>query len=169
VASFTVAEVAAACGGRVSGGGDAALTGVRALESAGPESLAFVSDARALRRAASSRAGAFLARSASDLPGRSVIEVPDPSLAVVAALRLFHPARVARAGIHPTAVVDPAAAVDPAAEVGPYAVIGPGSRIESGAIVGAHAVVGARCLVGRGSRLHPHVVLYDDVSLGARV
>jgi UDP-3-O-[3-hydroxymyristoyl] glucosamine N-acyltransferase len=167
--SFSVAEVAAACGGRVSGDGGARLSGVRALESAGPESLAFVADGKALKRAAASRAGAFLARSAADLPGRTVVEVADPSRAVVQALRLFHPPRAARPGVHPTAVLDPGAFVDPSAEVGPYAVIGADTRVEAGAVVESHAVVGARCRIGAGSRLHPHVVLYDDVVLGARV
>ncbi|MGA7991667.1 MAG: UDP-3-O-(3-hydroxymyristoyl)glucosamine N-acyltransferase [Thermoanaerobaculia bacterium] len=169
MASFSVAEVAAACGGRVAGGGDATLTGVRSLESAGPDSLSFVSDARALKRAASSRAGALLARSASELPGRTVIEVADPAQALVAALRLFHPQRRALPGIHPTAALDPSAVVDPGAEIGPYAVIGASSRVDAGAIIEAHAVVGARCRVGKESRLHPHVVLYDDVALGERV
>ena len=167
--SFTVAEVAAACGGRVGGGSDARLTGVHALESAGPESLSFVSDARSVKRAATSRAGAFLARAASDLPGKTVIEVADPQQALIAVLGLFHPRRAARPGIHPSAIVDPAASVDSSAEIGPYAVIGPESRIEAGAVVEAHAVVGARCAVGRGSWLHPHVVLYDRTTLGERV
>jgi UDP-3-O-[3-hydroxymyristoyl] glucosamine N-acyltransferase len=169
VASFTVAEVSAACGGRVAGDGDATLTGVRALESAGPESLSFATDARALKRAAASGAGAFLARSASDLPGRTVIEVADPQLALIAALQLFHPRRRARPGIHPTAVVDPAAFVDPSAEIGPYAVIGEGTRIEAGAVVESHAVVGADCRVGAMAWLHPQVVLYDRITLGDRV
>jgi UDP-3-O-[3-hydroxymyristoyl] glucosamine N-acyltransferase len=169
VASFSVAEVAAACGGRVAGAGDAKLTGVRALEWAGPDSLSFVSDARVLKRAATSRAGAFLAHSAAELPGRTVIEVADPPQALIAALRLFHPPRAARPGVHPAAVLDPSAVVDPAAEVGPYAVIGAESRVEAGAVVEAHAVVGARCRVGKASRLHPHVVLYDGVVLGERV
>ena len=169
MASFSVAEVAAACGGRVVGDGDARLTGVRALESAGPDALSFVSDAKALKRAAQSRAGAFLARSASDLPGKTVIEVADSQQALIAALRLFHPVRAARPGIHPTAVVDPSALVDPAAEVGPYAVIGPESRVEAGTVVEAHTVIGACCRVGKGSWLHPHVVLYDGITLGERV
>jgi UDP-3-O-[3-hydroxymyristoyl] glucosamine N-acyltransferase len=169
VASFSVAEVAAACGGRVAGGGDAKLTGVRALESAGPESLSFVIDAKALKRAAASRAGALLARSASDLPGKTVVEVADPQQALIAALRLFHPRRAAWPGIHPTAVVDPAAVVDSSAEVGPYVVIGAESRVEAGAVVEAHVVIGARCAVGRGSWLHPHVVLYDRITVGERV
>jgi UDP-3-O-[3-hydroxymyristoyl] glucosamine N-acyltransferase len=169
VAAFTVAEVAAACGGRVAGAGDATLTGVRALEGAGPESLSFVTDAKALKRAAASGAGAFLARAASDLPGRTVIEVSDPQQALIAVLRLFHPRRAARPGIHPTAAVDPAAVVDPTAEIGPWVAIGPETRVEAGAVVEAHAVVGARCRIGAGSWLHPHVVLYDRIALGERV
>jgi len=169
VASFSVAEVAAACGGRVVGDGDLRLVGVRALEGAGADALSFVNEERALSRAAASAAGALLARSAAALPGRTVIEVSDPSTALIKILRLFNPARAPRLGIHPTAVVDAGAFVDPSSEIGPYAVVGDLSRIEANAIVGAHAVVGARCRVGAGSWLHPHVVLYDDVVLGERV
>lgn len=169
MAAFTVAEVAAACGGRVVGDGAARVSGVRALENAGPESLSFAIDAKALKRASASRAGAFLARSASDLPGRTVVEVADPQQALIAVLRLFHPLRTARPGIHPTAVVDPGATVDPSAEIGPYAVIGAGTVVGAGVVVEAHAVVGAGCRVGAGSWLHPHVVLYDRVTLGERV
>ena len=169
VASFSVAEVAAACGGRVVGDGERRLSGVRSLEGAGADTLSFVSEEQALPRAAVSAAGALLARSASALPGRTVIEVPDPSAALILVLRLFHPARIPRPGIHVTAVVDAGTFVDPSAEIGPYAVVGDLSRVEANAIVGAHTVIGARCRVGAGSWLHPHVVLYDDVVLGERV
>jgi UDP-3-O-[3-hydroxymyristoyl] glucosamine N-acyltransferase len=169
VASFSVAEVAAACGGRVVGDGGRRLVGVRALEGAGADALSFVSEERALSRAASSSAGALLARSAAALPGRTVIEVPDPSIALIKVLRLFHPVRAPRPGIHSTAVVEAGAVIDPSSEIGPYAVVGDLSRIEANVIVGAHAVIGARCRVGAGSWLHPHVVLYDDVVLGERV
>jgi UDP-3-O-[3-hydroxymyristoyl] glucosamine N-acyltransferase len=98
-----------------------------------------------------------------------VIEVADPSAALASVLRLFHPARVPRPGIHPTAVVDAGAFVDPTAEIGPFAVVGEHSRVETNAIVDAHAVVGARCRVGAFSWIHPHAVLYDDVRLGDRV
>lgn len=169
MASFSVAEVAAACGGRVVGDGDLRLSGVRSLEGAGPDALSFVNEDRALARATASAAGALLARSAAALPGRIVIEVPDPPASLVRVLFLFHPARVARPGIHPTAVVEAGAFVDPSAEIGPYAVVGDGSRVEANAIVGAHVVVGARCRIGALSWLHPHAVLYDDVLLGDRV
>jgi len=169
VSSFTVAEVAARCGGRVAGDGKLRLSGVRALEWAGPEELAFVADRKNEPKALASRAGALLARSAAAFPGRTVIEVPDPALAVVAALELFHPRREARPGIHGTAIVDPGALVDASAEVGPYAVVGDGSRVGPRAIVEAHVVVGRGCVLGEDAWLHPHVVLYDGVTLGARV
>jgi UDP-3-O-[3-hydroxymyristoyl] glucosamine N-acyltransferase len=169
VASFSVAEVAAACGGRVVGDGERRLSGVRSLEGADQDMLSFVGEEKSLSRAAASAAGAFLARSASALLGRTVIEVPDPSAALILALRLFHPARIPRPGIHVTAVVDAGTFVDPSAEIGPYAVVGDLSRVEANAIVGAHTVIGARCRVGAGSWLHSHVVLYDDVLLGERV
>ena len=37
-----------------------------------------------------------------------------------------------------------------------------------GAILEAHVVVGRRCRIAAGAWLHPHVVLYDDVSVGPR-
>ncbi len=169
MALFSVAEVARACGGRVVGDGDRRLAGVRSLEGAGAESLSFVLDAKALKRALSSRAAAFLARTASDLPEKTVIEVADPQQALIAVLQVFHPRRSARPGIHLTAVVDPSAAVDPSAEIGPFAVIGADARIEAGAVIEAHTVVGANCRVGKGSWLHAHVVLYDRIALGERV
>jgi UDP-3-O-[3-hydroxymyristoyl] glucosamine N-acyltransferase len=169
VSRYSVAEVAARCGGHIVGDGELRLSGVRSLEAAGPGDLAFVADRRAGKKALASQAGAFLARSAEAFAGRTVIEVADPALAVVAALELFHPRREARPGIHPTAIVAPGALVDASAEIGPYAVVGDGTRVGPRAILESHVVVGRRCVLGEDAWLHPHVVLYDGVTLGARV
>jgi UDP-3-O-[3-hydroxymyristoyl] glucosamine N-acyltransferase len=169
VTTFSVAEIAACCSGRVWGDGDLRLRGVRSLESASPEDLSFAADAMAERKALSSRAGALLARSSAPFAGRTVVEVADPSLALAAVLDLFRPRRTARPGIHPTALVGESAVVDESAEIGPFAVIGEGSRVGPCAIVEAHAVVGRGCVLGEKVWLHPHVVLYDRVELGPRV
>lgn len=164
---FTAGEIAAACGGRLTGDAARVLRGVRALEAAGPEDVAYAAAGREEKRAAASAAGLLVVRSAAAFPGRDVVEVARPDLAVVDVLLLFHPARVAKGGIHPTAVLGAGAEVDPTAEVGPYVVIGDGSRVGARAILEAHAVVGASCVVGAGTRLHPHVTLYDGVTVGA--
>lgn len=167
--TFSVAEIAARIGGRVSGDEGRRVRGVRSLEAAGPEDLAFVADRRAEKAASASAAGVLLVKSASAFPGRTLVEVNDPSLAVAAVLGLFHPRRAARPGVHPTAAIGAGTSIHREAEVGPYAVVGDGSRVGAGAIVEAHTVVGKECIVGDGSWLHPHVVLYERTVLGARV
>jgi UDP-3-O-[3-hydroxymyristoyl] glucosamine N-acyltransferase len=166
--SFAAAELAAACGGRLAGDPERRLAGVRALAAAGPEDVSYIVNRQGERDAASSKAGLLLARSAAAFPGRAVIEVEDPQIALIAVLKLFHPPRVARPGIHATAIVDATATIDASAEIGPYAVIGAGSTVGAGSILEAHVVVGERCRIGSSVRLHPHVVLYDGVVLGAR-
>lgn len=165
-ATRTAGEIAAACGGRLVGDAARVLSGVRSLERAGPGEVAFAAGPREEKQAAGSKAGLLLVRSAEALPGRDVVEVSRPELAVVDVLLLFHPVRRAAPGVHPTAVVADGAEVDPSAEVGPYVVIGAGSRVGAGAILEPHVVVGARCALGARVRLHPHVTLYDGVTLG---
>lgn len=165
----TAADAARACGGVLHGDAARPVRAVRALEKAGPEDLAFVADAKAERAAAASAAGVLLVRSRDRFAGRDVIETPDPASAVIEVLKRLHPPRVARPGIHPTAVVEEGATVAASAEIGPFVVVGAGSAIGDAAILEAHAVVGRACSVGRAARLHPHVVLYDAVSIGDRV
>ena len=160
-------ELAGLCSGRLVGDGGRPIHGVRPLDVATEDDLAFVSDRKAERSAVASRAGVLLARSSAPFPGRTVIEVADPALAVISVLEAFFPRRRARPGVHPTAVVD-GAAVDPSAEVGPYAGIEEGSRVGAGAIVGSHASIGRGVAVGEGAWIHPHVVVYDGVTIGAR-
>ena len=167
-AATTAAVLAAVCQGQVVGDGDAVVEGVRSLEKAGPRDLAFAADARAEGPAAASAAGVLLARSAGPFPGRTVIEVTDPSAALALVLAHAFPRRSARPGVHPTAILGAGSRVAPGAEVGPYAVIGEGSDVEDGAILEAHVVVGHRCRIASGAWLHPHVVLYDDVRVGPR-
>lgn len=164
----TASAVADACGGRVVGDAAAVVAGVRSLERAGPGDLAFAADAKAEKAAAASAAGVLLARSAELFPGRTVVEVKDPSAALAAVLEGLFGRRAARPGVHPTAIVAAGARVEAGAEVGPYAVVGEGSAVAAGAILESHVVVGRNCSVAAGAWLHPHVVLYDGVSVGPR-
>lgn len=164
----TASAVADACGGRVVGDAAAVVAGVRSLEKAGPRDLSFAADAKAEKAAAGSAAGVLLARSSEAFPGRTVVEVKDPSSALATVLGALFGRRAARPGVHPTAIVDPGARVDAGSEVGPYAVVGEGSTVAAGAILEAHVVVGRGCSVAEGAWLHPHVVLYDGVSVGPR-
>jgi UDP-3-O-[3-hydroxymyristoyl] glucosamine N-acyltransferase len=185
---YRLAELAELVGGRIEGDPERAVEAVRALETAGPRDLSFVTLSRHRARALASDAGALLvgeetaaaiAAGCGD-PGDSagsgglagsrrpdLLVVADPGYALARLLAVFHPEAARQPGSHPTAIVEDGAAVDPTAHLGPYVVIGAGSRIGAGAAVLAHAVVGRACLVGERALIHPHAVLYDRTEVGA--
>ena len=168
-AGFTLRELARALHATLEGDAAAVVTGVAPLESAGPDQISFLVDARYVEAAKASRAGAFLAGpEVSGLPA-PVLRVPAPQQALIELLTLFHPPAEAVAGVAPSAVVARDASVAPTATVGALAVI------ESGAVIGPHvrigplAFVGAGAEVGEASVVHARVAVCARVRLGKRV
>ena len=168
-AQFTLGRIAEALGATLEGDPARVIRGVAPLDSAGPEHVSFLVNARYSRAAAESAAGAVVVgRAVEGLP-QALLRVESPQMALIALLRLFHPAPPAAAGIHATAVVAGSARVDPTAFVGACAVVEPDAR------VGARSRVGALCFVGEGAVLgddvvlHPRVVVKDGVVIGDRV
>lgn len=174
--AWRLAELAELVGGRVVGDAERTVDAVRALESAGPRDLSFLTAARYRARALASGAGALLLGEGllggaepggAELGGRDLLVVSDAGFALAQVLAAMHPEEARPPGVHPTAVVEEGAAIDPSAHLGPYVVVGAGSRVEAGAQLLAHAVVGRGCWVGERALLHPHVVLYDRTEVGA--
>ncbi len=168
-AGFTLRELARALHATLEGDAAAIVIGVAPLESAGPDQISFLVDARYVEAAKASRAGAFLAGpEVSGLPA-PVLRVPAPQQALIELLTLFHPPAEAVAGVAPSAVVARDASVAPTATVGALAVI------ESGAVIGPHvrigplAFVGAGAEVGEASVVHARVAVCARVRLGKRV
>jgi UDP-3-O-[3-hydroxymyristoyl] glucosamine N-acyltransferase len=155
------------------------ISGVAPLQSAGPEDVSFLDNRRYAVMLEATQAGAVIVH--PDFLGR----VPASAAALVTAepyagwarvSALFHPQADAKAGIHPSAIVDPRARIDPAAEIGAGAVIGAGAAIGAGSIIGPLAVVGEGVVIGKNCRIHAqvtlsHAVLGDHVVIfpGARI
>src|SRR6185369_490308 len=168
-AGFTLGELAEALQARLDGDPARVVTGVAPLESAGPEQISFLTDARYHDAARASRAGAFLvAPDAADLPGPT-LRCAAPQQALIDLVRLFHPPVATPPGIDRTAVVAADARVDPTAAVGPLsviesrAVIGPGVRLH------ALVYVGSGVEIGEGTLVYPHVSVREGVRIGRRV
>src|SRR3989442_15426170 len=90
-AGFTLRELARALHATLEGDAAAIVIGVAPLESAGPDQISFLVDARYVEAAKASRAGAFLAGpEGSGLPA-PVLRVPAPQQALIELLTLFHP------------------------------------------------------------------------------
>ena len=109
---FTLDELAKALGATLEGDPRRVVTGVAPLESAGPDQVSFLTHARYIDAAKTSRAGAFVADAqAAGLPG-PVLRVRAPQQALVDLLNLFHPPAAVVPGVHRTAVVAADAHVD---------------------------------------------------------
>ncbi|MBM3779294.1 MAG: UDP-3-O-(3-hydroxymyristoyl)glucosamine N-acyltransferase [Acidimicrobiia bacterium] len=141
-------DLASALGCRVIGDADVEITGVAAIEQAGPAELTFLANPKYAMRARRSRAGAILvAEPIADAPMPSVVST-NPYLDFARALALFYTAPVPEPGVHPLACVHDTAVIGDHASIGPFAVVGRHVRL------------------GRNAVLHPHVVLYDGVEIG---
>jgi len=168
-AGFTLGELAAALRATLEGDPGRRVTGVAPLETAGPEQISFMIDARYRAAAETSRAGALLVpEGASGLPA-PLLRSNAPQQAMITLLTLFHPAPAPLFGIDPSAIVARDARIEPSASIGAMAVIGSGAVIGANVRVHPLVYVGPRVEVGEGSVLHPRVVLCEGVRLGRRV
>jgi UDP-3-O-[3-hydroxymyristoyl] glucosamine N-acyltransferase len=166
--TFTLAELAAAVGGRVFGDPALRLSGVRTLEDAGPDDLSWVAGERRAGGVTKSRAGAVLAPSSEAAAGKPAVIVVSPALALARWLEIRLPAPRPRGGVargarvHPAARIGRGASVAAGATVAARARVGARSRISEGSFVGENATIGEDCL------LHPNVVVREGCVVGDR-
>jgi UDP-3-O-[3-hydroxymyristoyl] glucosamine N-acyltransferase len=168
--TYTLREIAERLGGELIGDGNVRVRAVGTLERAGAETLSFLANERYQRQLATTRAAAVIvgpvARNATSLPR---IVCANPHACYARAARLFNPARRARAGVHPQAVVHPEARIGTGVEIGACAVIGARARVGEGTIVAAGVHIGEDVEIGRESHLHAGVTVCDHCVLGDRV
>ena len=168
--SYSLREIARRFGGEIAGDPAVAVRQVATLESAAPDGIAFLANARYLPQLKATRAGAVIVgesgRNATRLP-RIVCANPYAYFARVSAL--FNPAPRARPGAHATAVIDRSARVAGDAEIGPCAVIGRGAVIGAGSVIGAGCFIGDGVEIGPGTRLYPNATVYHGCVIGDRV
>ncbi|HEX5044175.1 MAG TPA: UDP-3-O-(3-hydroxymyristoyl)glucosamine N-acyltransferase [Candidatus Polarisedimenticolaceae bacterium] len=161
-------ELAARVGGHVRGDPDREIDGVATLDAAGPAHLAFLTNARYRGSAARSRAGAILVGPGTELPGRDLLEAPQPYVALALALEQFHPEVRPAAGISPDARLGEGVRLGKGVSVAAFAVLGARVTLGDGVVVGAGTVLGDEVEVGPETVLAPKVVLYPRTRVGAR-
>lgn len=168
-AGYTLAELAARCGGEVRGDGSVRVQAVATLQNAAPGSIAFLANPHYKRFLAATRASAVI------LAPQDAADCALPALVTKNPYLLY--ARVATVLSPPLSElrgVSSGAHVDPGAKLSPEAWIGPGAVVEAGAEIGARAHVGPNCVVMRGARigedtrLTASVTLCHGVNLGKR-
>lgn len=157
---FSVGEVASLVGAelRRNPSPGRAVTGIAALDHAGPADLAFLDNLKFTRQACDSSAGACLTseRFTEFVPaGTALLIAPQPFHAFVIAARALYPGALRpssifeRKGVAPGAAVHASAHLESGVTIDPGVVVGPGAEIGSGTIIGANAVIGPDVRIGR--------------------
>ena len=154
-------------GGQLVGSPTQKVLRLAPLQSAGPDDISFLSQARYRTQLESSQAGAvILAAEMQEMAASrpACILTDNPYLYFSRLTRLWrqtHPLP-ARPHIHPSAVVDPEAKVAQDAIIGPLCVIEAGAEIGSGTVLHSRVTVGHGCRIGQRCIVHAGVVVGAD-------
>ncbi|HUO57657.1 MAG TPA: UDP-3-O-(3-hydroxymyristoyl)glucosamine N-acyltransferase [bacterium] len=167
--AYTLENLAREIGATVKGDGSLTVKGVAPLDSAGEGDLAFLTNPRYAKQAASTKATAVLCESSLQDNPKPLLLSRNPYAALAKVIALFHPAVAHVSGVQKGAWVDPQASVDPAASVLPGAVVAAGARIGSRTVLYPGAYVGEKAVVGTDCLLYPNVVVRENCVLGDRV
>lgn len=169
-AGYTLAELAARCGGEVRGDPGARVHGVATIQNAEPGRIAFLANPKYRRYLTETRAGALIlsAEDAADWTGPALV-TKNPYLLYAKVAAVLAPLPAVQGGVHPRAWVDPSATVAPDAWVGPGAVVEAGAEVGARVFIGPNCVIGRAAKVGEDSRLTASVTLCHEVIIGKRV
>jgi UDP-3-O-[3-hydroxymyristoyl] glucosamine N-acyltransferase len=150
-------ELVEALGGSLFEAKDADISVLRIapLESALNTDIGFVSQARYLPIALTSKAAALIVNQSisESLKGRAgqwIVENPYSTYAKLSGWFANALALKPTPGIHPTAVIDPTA------------------KVAATATIDAGVFIGARAVIGEAAHLYPNVVVYHDCEIGCR-
>jgi UDP-3-O-[3-hydroxymyristoyl] glucosamine N-acyltransferase len=144
--SMKLLEIAEKLGCRLEGQGDIDITGVAAMERAGPGELTFLANPKYAPKVKHTRASAILAAEA--IPGLTCLVSENPYLDFAQALAFFYQAPMPQPGIHPLTSIAASAVLGENCSIGPF------------------VAIGERVRLGRNAVLHPHVVIYEGAEIG---
>ena len=176
--SWTLAELADFCGGRVKGDPGYKIEGFAAADESRPGKLSFVTSVGWLDKLSPGTAVVLPPSLEDRAEGFQAIVAEDPRLAFALILNKVTAPGPPEPGLHPSAVVAADAQIDPTARVGALAFIGDRSAVGARTSIlprvyvgedvkiGADCVLYPHCYIGNGSVIGDRVVLGPGVSIG---
>ncbi len=170
---FTLAKLAELTQSTLIGPPDFCITGVDALDSAGPEDASFLANPRYRALLKETKAGVVcIDRQTPPEENKNYLISDDPSRIfqiIVETLLITNNNTSGFTGIHPTAVIHPTAKIGQGVSIGPHVVI------DKGAIIGDHTkltcliCIGSGVVIGTHCHIHPHVTIREKCTIGNRV
>jgi len=165
-----VRELAELLDGELIGDGEVEITGVAGIKEAGPGDVTFLADRKYESWLKTTQASAVIMNGEGAELDKPVIRNPNPYLAFLKAVRLFHGDKTrVEPGVHPTCVLGDGVSLGKDVHLGPHVVVGRGARIGNGTVVMAGCYVGPDVVIGSGVYVHPNVTIREDTVIGDRV
>ena len=170
--SQTLYDIAKLVEGTIVGKADNFIvTGLAALDRAGPGDISFLTNPKYRDLLTSTQAGAVLVSGSLPEKKSSIVflQVKDAYLALARLLQLFHPPLLPTLGVHDSAVIDPDAELAEGVKIGSGvsvaagAVVGENTSIFPGVYVGENASIGSNCII------YSNVSIYHEIIIGNRV
>jgi UDP-3-O-[3-hydroxymyristoyl] glucosamine N-acyltransferase len=166
--AFRLGQLIEQLGGSLHGDSDFFVQKISSLETATPDSLAFLSNPLYRSQLAVTQAGCVIVSPEMHSlvrAGSYCIVSSNPYLYFAKVTQLWRQQEVAEDGeplVHPSAVVHPKAVVHATARIGPLCVIEKGAQVGAGSWLKSHVTVGADCSIGEHCILHAGVVIGAD-------
>ena len=164
IAEYLEAELVSSSSG--SGSGEIQISGIADPRSAKSSDISFVSSAKYITAAQSTKAAALIV--SPDLVDSfqiPLLVVKNPYIAYAQLSAMFAEPRPV-AEIHPSAFVAETARIGECVHIGANAVVHDNADIADNAVISAGSVIGARVHIGSGTMLYPNVSIYHDVEIG---
>ncbi len=171
-AAHTARAIAEKLSAKLIGDGDKTLSGIKPLESAGPNDLSFLQPTSRGKRAelyelaVQSKAGALLVAEEDPTIKVTQIVTPNPLAAVIGLSALFYQPPAPFSGRHPQAAIHESARLGENVSVGAFAVIGEGAKVGKNSVIHPHVVFYPGAQIGENCIIHAGAILREFVRLG---
>ena len=166
----TLAEIAELIGGKVIGDEKLKISGLKSLDEAREGDLTFLANSKYLAVAKKTKASAILTTKDIKLPGKSVIQTDNPSLAFTKIASLvFQNGLPPLKGVHPSAVLASNVKLAGKVALGAYVVIEGPTEIQEGTLIYPGCYIGPRVKIGSECLIYPNVTIREGSVIGNRV
>lgn len=149
------------------------ITGVDALDSAGPQDASFLANPKYYPLLKETKAGVICVGQQTALePHKNFLVSDDPSLTfqqIMQACFALDEHRSGFTGIHPTAIIHPSATIGNHVHIGPYTVIDQGVSIGDHTTLASSVCIGPGVQIGSHCYFHSHVTVRERCIIGNRV
>lgn len=155
--------------GEVLGDGSIEIRGVCSAVKPRAGMITFANNSRWLKRIEPGSAAAVITSARPAQENLPALLHPNPYLAFVKIVRLFHPEEEENGGISGHAAISADATLGRDVSLGPFVSVGRGAAVADGTTLDAGVRIGADAVIGSNCRLHANVVIEDRCVIGDNV